>query len=350
MTGKRAYRRRHRRLKPWAVGLLVLLVVGLAAGGAFFLKGMSGNKAPEGENTGGQQSGQDQQLDATVPDSGQDGDGESETDSQGESDGQTETGGTPAGYTIQTMTEADIGIGGQILVSNEHKYTFPEGAEDDLVAIIDAKSSSYTVNLYETMALPETVEHLNTMLDDYVAQGGQTDVMVVSGYRTYDFQQGLFDRSAARNGLEHAQRFVAQAGGSEHHTGYAVDLYSTNQGDYLECTGEYAWIGEHCQDYGFILRYTTEKEEFTKIGPESWHFRYIGFPHAQIIVENGFCLEEYIDYLRQFPFDGDHLWYTLNGTEYEIYFVEGLEVPVPESGEYTVSGNNVDGFIVTVTH
>ena len=61
-------------------------------------------------------------------------------------------------------------------------------------------------------------------------------------------------------------------------------------------------------------------------------------------------MEEYIDYLRQFPFDGDHLWYTVDGTEYEIYFVEGLEVPVPESGEYTVSGNNVDGFIVTVTH
>ena len=200
------------------------------------------------------------------------------------------------------------------------------------------------------MVLPVTVEHLNNMMDDYVAQGGQTDVMVVSGYRTYDFQQGLFDRSAARNGLEHAQRFVAQAGGSEHHTGYAVDLYSTNQGDYLECTGDYAWIGEHCHEYGFILRYTSEKEEYTKIGPESWHFRYVGFPHAYIIVENDFCYEEYVDYLRQFPFDGEHLWYTLDGTEYEIYFVEGLEVPVPESGEYTVSGNNVDGFIVTVTH
>ena len=40
----------------------------------------------------------------------------------------------------------------------------------------------------------------------------------------------------------------------------------------------------------------------------------------------------------------------MDGTEYEIYFVEGLEVPVPESGTYTISGNNVDGFIVTITH
>ena len=343
MQGRRTYRRR-RRLKPWAVAVLILLILALAAGGFYLL---FGGKEDPGAAGDGQT---DQQEEQEPEQPGGDAGSEDPDGAGGEDTPQDQTGGIPAGYTVKVMTEADIGIGGQILVSNEHKYTFPQGAEDDLVAIIDAKSSSYTVNLYETMALPETVEHLNAMLDDYVAQGGQTDVMVVSGYRTYDFQQGLFDRSAARNGLEHAQRFVAQAGGSEHHTGYAVDLYSTNQGDYLECTGDYAWIGEHCQDYGFILRYTTEKEAFTKIGPESWHFRYIGFPHAQIIVDKGFCLEEYIDYLRQFPFDGEHLQYTLNDTAYEIYFVEGLEVPVPESGEYTVSGNNVDGFIVTVTH
>ena len=353
MTGKRAYRRR-RRLKPWAVVALILLIAAVLAGAFFLLRGMGeGNSAGGENNQNTQQGGGDQQLDATVPDEGQDSSG-TDTGTDAGTDGQTDSqagdGAIPAGYTVRTMTEADMGSGELILVSNEHKYTFPEGADDELVAVIETKSGSYTVNLYETMVLPVTVEHLNNMMDDYVAQGGQTDVMVVSGYRTYDFQQGLFDRSAARNGLEHAQRFVAQAGGSEHHTGYAVDLYSTNQGDYLECTGDYAWIGEHCHEYGFILRYTSEKEEYTKIGPESWHFRYVGFPHAYIIVENDFCYEEYVDYLRQFPFDGEHLWYTLDGTEYEIYFVEGLEVPVPESGEYTVSGNNVDGFIVTVTH
>lgn len=347
MSGKRGYRRR-RRLKPWAVVALVLLIVAVAAGAFFLLRGLWDKTEPDGagDQQNSQQGAGDQQLDATVPD------GTGQT-SGGDTGPDGATGGAEdplSGYTVQTMTEADIGIGEQILVSNEHKYTFPAGTEEDLVTVIDKKSGSYTVNLYETAVLPVTVEHLNDMMDDYAAQGGQKDVMVVSGYRTYDFQQGLFDRSAARNGLEHAQRFVAQPGGSEHHTGYAVDLYSTSQGDYLECTGEYAWIGEHCHEYGFVLRYTTEKEAFTKIGPESWHFRYVGFPHADIIVENDFCLEEYIDYLRQFPFDGEHLRYTLDGTEYEIYFVEGLEVPVPESGEYTVSGNNVDGFIVTVAH
>lgn len=252
------------------------------------------------------------------------------------------------GYVIQTMTEEDMQVGLQILVSNEHMYDFPEAAESQLVKLVDNKSNSYSSNVNDTLILPVTVENLNNMLDDYVAQGGATDIMVVSGYRTYDFQQGLFDRNAAKNGLENAKRFVAQAGGSEHHTGYAVDLYSINNGDYFEGVGEYKWVTDHCHEYGFILRYRSDKEEYTKIGPESWHFRYVGLPHSYIIVEHDFCLEEYIDYLRQFPFDGEHLTYTVGDQEYEIYFVEGLEVPVPESGNYTVSGNNVDGFIVTV--
>jgi D-alanyl-D-alanine carboxypeptidase len=120
-------------------------------------------------------------------------------------------------------------------------------------------------------------------------------------------------------------------------------------GDYFEGVGECKWITDNCHKYGFILRYSEEKETFTKIGPESWHFRYIGVPHSYIVVEKGFCYEEYIDYLKEFPFLEDHLFTTVDGVEYEIYYVEGLEVPVPEEGEYTVSGNNLDGFIVTVT-
>lgn len=252
------------------------------------------------------------------------------------------------GYTVKTMTEEDMQVGLQILVSNQHMYDFPEAAESQLVKLVDYKSNSYSSNVNDTLILPVTVEHLNEMLDDYVAQGGATDIMVVSGYRTYDFQQGLFDRNAAKNGLENAKRYVAQAGGSEHHTGYAVDLYSNNNGDYFEGVGEYKWVTDHCHEYGFILRYTEEKEPITMIGPESWHFRYVSVPHSYIIVDNDFCLEEYINYLRQFPFDGEHLTYTVGDQEYEIYYVEGLEVPVPESGNYTVSGNNVDGFIVTI--
>ena len=54
------------------------------------------------------------------------------------------------------------------------------------------------------------------------------------------------------------------------------------------------WLMEHCQDFGFILRYPKDKEEITGIIYEPWHYRYVGKKHAAIIMENGLCLEEYL--------------------------------------------------------
>ncbi len=255
-----------------------------------------------------------------------------------------------AGDTLLTMTTADMGQGELILVNNQNFYEMPEDMSEQLITIAKGKSKSYQLKDYTGAVLPATIEHLNEMIDAFVAQGGPTDIMVVSGWRSYETQQHLFDNSVARNGLEHANRFVAKPKGSEHHTGYAIDLWSVNRSEYLDYVDDYKWITDHCNDYGFILRYAKEKEPVTGIGEETWHYRYLGLPHSWIVTEHGFCYEEYIDFLRDYPYTGEHLLYDgPNGQQYEIYFVDGLEVPVPENGDYTVSGNNVDGFIVTVT-
>jgi len=174
---------------------------------------------------------------------------------------------------------------------------------------------------------------------------------VVAGHRTEEFQQHLFDQSAERNGLEHAQRYVSQPGGSEHHTGLAFDLSlyfeDGTSADFIG-TGEYQFIDDHAADYGFILRYPLDKEMVTGIGYESWHYRYVGYPHAQIIKEKGLCLEEYIDDMRQYTFENP-LTFSGMGQDYQIYFCPEGALYVPNEGSYTVSGNNVDGFIVTVT-
>ena len=89
----------------------------------------------------------------------------------------------------------------------------------------------------------------------------------------------------------------------------------------------------------------------TGIAHEPWHFRYVGHPHARIMAEYGLCLEEYIGLLRQYRHNGEHLWFSEKPRRFEIYFVpEELFGPdtAPACGCYQVSGNNVDGFIVTV--
>ncbi len=241
-----------------------------------------------------------------------------------------------------------ISRGDLVLVNGGNPFRAADAQE--LVSIADRKSGSYFVRSLDMLLAPDTLAAVNAMLDDYLAQGGSKTINLVAAWRSEDTQQHLFDRSTARNGLGHALRYVALPGHSEHHTGLAVDfsLYLSD-GTSADFTGdgEYAWITAHCADYGLIVRYTQDKEPLTGIAAEPWHFRYVGVPHAQKITEMQFCLEEYMDYLRSFPFEGEHLFITGGGGRYEVWYEEGSAAHLPIEGSYTVSGDNTGGLIVT---
>lgn len=253
-----------------------------------------------------------------------------------------------AACVLTELGEEAVHAGDLILVNNWTPYRFPE--EQELARIFDSKTASYYVRDREVYLAPRALTALNVMMDDFQAQGGSRTVNVVAGHRTAEFQQHLFDQSAERSGREHAEKFVAQPGGSEHHTALAVDLSllfeDGTSGEY-QGTGEYAWINENCQYYGWVVRYDSAKEPLTGIGDEPWHFRYVGVPHAVAMTETGLCLEEYIDYLREFSYDGRRLTVDCGGEKYEIWYCPGTAAYLPADGEYTVSGNNVDGLIVT---
>ena len=250
--------------------------------------------------------------------------------------------------TRRNMEDDALYTGELILVNNKIFYHFPEDQELD--CIYDKKSGSYYVRDREVFLAPVAMDALNRMLDAFMDQGGSKSINVVAGYRTEEFQQHLFDQSAERNGLSHAEKYVAKPGGSEHHTGLVVDL-SVLRGDGSSAdydgTGEYAWINGNCHEYGYIVRYETGKEDLTGIWDEPWHFRYVGVPHATAMAEGDLCLEEYIDELRRYPFEGEHLTVDCADGTYEIWYCQGTEAYLPDSGDYQVSGNNVDGFVVT---
>jgi D-alanyl-D-alanine carboxypeptidase len=177
-------------------------------------------------------------------------------------------------------------------------------------------------------------------------------LMILSGYRTLEKQQTLYEN-------ETVEGLTAKPGHSEHHTGLTFDIRISVKDqpeiEYLN-DAEQAWIVANCAKYGFILRYTDENKDITGILNEDWHFRYVGKAHASYMVENDLCLEEYIDLLREkhlYGFD-EPLKYTVDETEYTIYYfpasVENstTNIYVPSSN-YEISGNNVDGFIVTIT-
>lgn len=91
---------------------------------------------------------------------------------------------------------------------------------------------------------------------------------------------------------------IAVPGTSEHHSGLAADI-TTPSYDRLdsgfENTDAFRWLREHCAEYGFILRYPSDKTEITKIIYEPWHYRYVGKQAAQIIMSEGICYEEFVE-------------------------------------------------------
>ena len=177
----------------------------------------------------------------------------------------------------------------------------------------------------------------------------------VSGWRSFDEQQAIYTRSLAENGAAFTRQFVALPGHSEHQTGLAIDLGLNQEPlDFIRpafpCTGICARFRTNCVSHGFVERYPKGKEPVTGIAHEPWHFRYLGSPHARILTDWGYCLEEYIEFLRQFSAQCPYVVRDESG-EYGIYFVKAgsgnTEIPVTDPARCRVSGNNVDGFVVT---
>ena len=253
-----------------------------------------------------------------------------------------------SGFILVELEKDAIFKGDLVLVSNAAPCRFTES--QDLVSVAEGMSGSYFIRSLDLMLTPDALTAVNNMMDEFLTQGGSKTVNLVAAWRSEETQQRLYDNSAARNGVDHARRFVALPGCSEHHTGLAIDFslyFPDGTSADFTAEGEYARITEACRDHGLIVRYTEEKESLTGIAAEPWHFRYVGVPHAQKMAELNFCLEEYLDYLRTFPFDGDHLFIDCAAGQYEIWYEKGSAIHLPVEGEYTVSGDNMSGMIVT---
>lgn len=255
-------------------------------------------------------------------------------------------------YKYISKKEDDIYKGQLVLVNNKINWKFNN--EDDFMSVYDYKTSAYKVKDKNVQLDKFVIEHLNNMMDDFKAEKNISDVIVVSGYRSYEYQQNLYNQRVAKDGKAEASKWVANAGGSEHHTGYALDFSIYNDdGTSQDYTGEgqYSWLNENCYKYGFIVRYTPEKSSITGVSYEPWHFRYVGIPHSKIMVEKNLCYEEYIDYLKDYEFNKQHLKVSTGNKNYEIYYIKAeadiTQVPVPKNNTYTISGNNVDGFIIS---
>ena len=127
-----------------------------------------------------------------------------------------------------------------------------------------------------------------------------------NGYRSIARQQELWDarvKTLMEGGLSQADAetkaidYTSAPGTSDHNTGLGLDIVSEDHpakdAGFAE-TAAAQWLAEHAADYGFILRYPSDKTEATGMDYEPWHYRYVGSEQAHKIKESGLCLEEYL--------------------------------------------------------
>ena len=191
-----------------------------------------------------------------------------------------------------------------LLLVNRSSKLDKHFAPTDLVKIESVIPDSVLKVKYKgTQANKTAAQALGRMLEDAIEEG-IGDWQVSSAYRTYSEQQSLVDQSVNKykknnpswsreRCLSATYQTVAPAGTSEHQTGLAFDI--TVPGVSFTGTKQQKWLHEHCYEYGFIVRYTEDKQSKTGFIAESWHFRYVGVDAAQVMTFNNWCLEEYIE-------------------------------------------------------
>lgn len=206
---------------------------------------------------------------------------------------------------------------------------------DKMVNLSEKHNEYYTVEGNNVMLNAEAVEALNQLMKNYHDVTGLDDFVVYGTTDTYTATDSVCPRYFA-----------------ERSNGCTIDLALLGPGSYIDFDGLDAegWIVENCAKYGFIVRYPEGKSEITGENYCPWHLRYVGRLHASVMAQKNLCLEEYIDFLKDYGVDTPYT-HTVGATAYVVYSAEstGVTTPVkiPINSIYDWSGDNRGTYIIS---
>lgn len=253
-------------------------------------------------------------------------------------------------YQFVDKNPQDLGVGLLQLINKEYLYDFYQ-SEIGIHENLYKASSYFEVNNSGFVLKYTAFNALDLMAKAfYESCEGKYKLLIMEAYRDFDTQKGYNDSNPTG---------AVPPGASDYHSGATVQikLWDTAERKVVDPSNvsEARWLKLNAHKYGFIFRAPAEKKPIVGYSI-NWQLRYVGAPHAEYMYDNSLCLEEYLTKLRTtYGYSENHL--TVNssdGNTYEVYYVAGgtegtLRLPVPENRPYSWSGDNVGGYIVTVT-
>ena len=236
-----------------------------------------------------------------------------------------------------TLDAAGIHSGNLLILDSAHRYQGdpntviirayegrPKTQTGSNVYSVAPKGASEELDFRGT---PEAVGAFNLMMADFYAANGDDNICITSAYTL-----------ASKNTID--AEFSAA-------TAFELGYYFEFPGEVRSIYGveKYEWIYTNAYKYGFInLEDPAASEE-----GGSDVFRYVGISHATYMKTKRLTLPAYLEHLRSATPDAPLLTKVGKITYASYYLSASAEHLVPTEHEYTVSGNNTDGYIVTVS-
>ncbi|MBQ7152626.1 MAG: D-alanyl-D-alanine carboxypeptidase family protein [Clostridia bacterium] len=272
---------------------------------------------------------------------------------RGNPQSETQDGGNDTGKLLEDQTlildSKDYHSGLLIQIGKSSPFDFSANAflEEQLEAI-PSNSPYFELGTYSPIYSPKylnktALDALTEMLKTFYEQTGHDDMTIVSAWRSESDQAAL-----------NADTSTIKAGESEYHSSYSVGLKildrstSASYKMYVDKPEYGEWMDANAYKFGYIL---SEPDQESKTRYYEQTFRYVGVAASTYMYNNNLSFSEYLKAIRKTSADGDHFSAIIGNMVYESYYVPATGdvtiLTIPATYNYTYSGDNLQGFIVT---
>ena len=196
-------------------------------------------------------------------------------------------------YADLNFPSIDIEDWNYIIINSSHviKDNTPEVSEvGDLGISFDNRAINQLVGLIQAAR--------QAGFDPYVARGYVSYTAATQQINEEATKLTAGGRLSFEEAVKIATKNSEVPGTSDHQTALGVDITDKqyDEYDYSKMNAKFfEWLDEHCAEYGFIKRYPSDKSSITGVD-EPYHYRYVGAVAAKFIMENGMCLEEFVEH------------------------------------------------------